>query len=46
MPKIILKIISTKLFKRIVMIGLKELARRTDNKVDDSIVKEIEKVIG
>lgn len=39
---IIVKILSTTLAKKVAVAVLKELAKRTDNKIDDEIVKIIE----
>ncbi|MDE1462102.1 MULTISPECIES: hypothetical protein [Spartinivicinus] len=39
----ILRFLATKLVKKIVLTLLKEMAKRTDNKIDDAIVAIVEK---
>ncbi|MGI0120193.1 hypothetical protein [Zooshikella sp. RANM57] len=43
MTSLFLRFIATKLVKKVVLTLLKELAKRTDNKIDDEIIKVVEK---
>lgn len=43
MSSLFLRFITTKLVKKVVIVLLKEMTKRTDNKVDDAIVAVVEK---
>ena len=42
MPALLIKILSHALTRQLVLLGLKELARRSDNTVDDQVVTIVE----
>lgn len=42
---VLLAVVSEAVMKKVVILGLEELSKKTDNKVDDQIVEEIKKAL-
>lgn len=42
MPAILLKLLSQTLVQRLILLGLREAAKRSDNTIDDQVVRIVE----